>query len=252
MSLFNTSNAARHVPRKTKASPKRKVSWKDKSKHHQHIQSHQTNQKQQIQVVQNGIRRISHVPQAPSGKNATPLDYNRTGPLAGKKKKKEMKKRKQKRRHAISIPLSMAVNNNRLGNNNKNREGSNVLSSSTREAHVKQSRMVNEGANKPDQLQDQLDSFEFDLRGTTIDSLSVKPAEFNFCSIVQDIEHSNVFKIGTPVKKGTLMGKIENYDSIRGVYVIMYDTGVWEEMTEEDIKNKLGLSFKGNVMEQAI
>jgi len=251
MSLFNTSNAARHVPRKAKASPK-KVSWKNKSKHHQHIQSHQTNQKQQIQVVQNGIRRKSHVPQAPSGKNATPLDYNRTGPLAGKKKKKEVKKRKQKRRHAIvSMPMPIAVNNNRLGNNNKNREGSNVLSSSTREAHVRQSRMVNEGANKPD-LQDQLDSFKFDLRGTTIDSLSIKPTEFNFGSIVQDIEHSNVFNIGTPVKKGILMGKIKNYDSIRGVYVIMYDTGVWEEMTEEDIRNKLGLSFKGTVMEQAI
>ena len=252
--MFNTSNAARHVPRKgkTKTSPK-KVSWKGKSKHHQHIQSHQTNQKQQIQVGQNSIRRKSRVPQAPSGKNATPLDYNRTGPLAGKKKKKEVKERKQKRRHAIvSMPIPMAVNNNRPGDNNKNREGGNVLSSSTREAHVRQSRMVNEGANKPDQLQDQLDSFEFDLRGTTIDSLSVKPTEFNFCSIVQDIEHSNVFKIGTPVKKGTLMGKIENYDSIRGVYVIMYDTGIWEEMTEEDIKNKLGLSFKGTVMEQAV
>ena len=249
MSLFNTSiNAARHVPRKGKSSPK-KVSWKGKTKHHQHIQSHQTNQKQQIQVVQNGIRPKSRVPQAPSGKNATPLDYNRTGPLAGKKKKKEVKRQTQQRRHAISMPVPvLAANKSRLNN----REGSNVLSSSTREAHVRQSRMVNEGANKPDQLQDQLDSFEFDLRGTTIDSLSVKPAEFNFCSIVQDIEHSNVFKIGTPVKKGTLMGKIENYDSIRGVYVIMYDTGVWEEMTEEDIRNKLGLSFKGTVMEQAI
>ena len=249
MSLFNTSNAARHVPRKgkTKTSPK-KVSWKDKSKHHRHIQSHQTDQKQQIQVVQNGIRRKSHVPQAPSGKNATPLDYNRTGPLAGKKKKKEVKKQKQQRRHAIvSMPLSIAVNKNRLGNNNKNRGGSNVLNNSMNETMSND----NEKSNQPD-LQDQFDSFEFDLRGTTIDSLSVKPAEFNFGSIVQDIEHSNVFKTGTPVKKGTLMGKIENYDSIRGVYVIMYDTGVWEEMTEEDIRNKLGLSFKGSVMEQAI
>ena len=39
------------------------------------------------------------------------------------------------------------------------------------DAHVSgESRTVNENPNQSDQLQDQLDSFEFDLRGTTIDT----------------------------------------------------------------------------------